>query len=59
MPFMLQSPPYRLKEYKWSNPPLTIPEDYKLFDSQKSLEEYSLTDIIDSYRHFYFNIISE
>jgi len=50
MPFMLQSPPFKLKEYDWTNPPLTMHNSYK----QKSYEEdFSLVNIIKTYRYYY------
>ncbi len=52
MTFMLQSPPHKLKEYEWTNPPLTIPTGYINLDSSKN-EEYSLVDIVNFYRYFY------
>jgi hypothetical protein len=52
MPFMLQSPPYKLKEYEWTNPPLTIPDGY-IRKKQQTEENFSLVDIVNSYRFFY------
>jgi len=51
IPFFLQSPPYKLKEYEWTNPPLTIPIGWTL--KYSSFEMFSLLDIINFYRYFY------
>jgi hypothetical protein len=51
IPFFLQSPPHKLKEYEWTNPPLIIPDNCLLKHS--SLEMFTLLDIINSYRYLY------
>jgi hypothetical protein len=55
IPFLLQSPPHRLKEYEWTNPPLTIPAEYVYLyrDSIKYKFENYLIDIVNINRYFY------
>jgi|SRR5271157_1931756 len=51
LPFLLQSPPHKLKEYEWTNPPLTIPDECLM--KGPSFKVLSLPDIINFYRYFY------
>ena len=55
IPFLLQSPPHKLKEYEWINPPLTIPDGYEqLYRNSIGYDfEINLIDIVNLNRYFY------